>query len=284
MAQVRSKNFGLVKFSIPSGPIYIQIKKLISENKLTTVCTEAKCPNIGECFSRGRATFLILGSICTRNCLYCSIDHGQPKDLDLAEPHKVATAISDLKIKHAVITSVTRDDLFDGGANHFAKTITLIKEYNPLCRVEVLIPDFGDRMSENLGIIIKAKPDIINHNIETVKSLFTKLRPAGNYQLSLDLIKMIRDFNLVAKSGLMIGFGEKKSEIKETLKDLIQAGCQILTIGQYLQSAKKNYPVKKYYSLEEFAYLKEMAEDLGFEKVSAAPKVRSSYQAEDVFC
>lgn len=267
-----------LKVKIGSGPNFSKVRAILSSNKLHTICEEANCPNKAECYSKKTATFLILGDICTRNCGYCSVKTGRPNKVDLKEPDRIAKAVKDLGLNYVVITSVTRDDLEDGGASIFAKTIKKIKD----CKVEVLIPDFkGD--VEALKKIIKAEPDLIGHNIEITKNLFKKARKQGNYDLSLKLLKNIKKIkNITTKSGFMVGLGENYKEIIETMEDLSKAKVDILTIGQYLQPSKQNLKVEKYYSPAEFENLKKIAENFGF-KCIAGPFVRSSYKVKELF-
>jgi len=261
-----------------------RLRKFLRKLNLHTVCEEASCPNIGECFSRKTATFMIMGDICTRNCPYCDVEHGKPKPLDESEPENVAKAVKKLGLRYVVITSVDRDDLPDGGASHFAKTVEKIREYNPSCQIEVLIPDFRGNLGA-LKIVVDSKPDVINHNIETVPSLYKKLRHKGNYKISLKVLENIKKLNssILSKSGIMVGLGETKEEIIRVMEDLIKVNCDILTIGQYLQPSLKHYPVKKYYSDEEFKELEKVGYQLGFKEVYSGKLVRSSYRAEEVF-
>ena len=282
MAEAELRKPAWIKFKIPGGQNYVKIKKIISDKNLHTVCSEALCPNIGECFGCGTATFIILGNICTRNCLYCSVVKGNPLQPDLSEPFKIAEAVKEMSLSHAVITSVTRDDLPDGGASLFCETVLNIKKMNPSCTVEVLVPDFQCDMISSIDKIIATEPDIINHNIEVSKNLYEKLRPLGSYEKSLELISYVSGKALKVKSGLMIGFGESIEDISLTLKDLNQAGCSFVTIGQYLKSLKTNYPVIKYYTPDEFIKIREIALNIGFEKVMAGPLVRSSYHAKEM--
>ena len=278
-----------LKVKIPKGKIYNKVKSLLRKGKLHTVCEEAKCPNIAECFGCGTATFMILGDTCTRDCRYCNIPHGTPNPVKKEEPKKIAKTVKDLKLKYVVITSVTRDDLDSRGAKQFAETIKEIKKISKDCRIEVLIPDL-DGNKELLNIIKKEKPFVINHNIEVVKKLFSKARPQGNYQTSLKLLKNIKKINksvkpqttqIKSKSGLMIGLGETQKDIIEAFKDLRKSDVDIVTIGQYLRPSKKHLPIEKYYSPKEFEELKKQALALGFKKVMAGPLVRSSYHAGD---
>lgn len=254
------------------------VRRILKTKCLNTVCEGARCPNKSECYSRNTATFLIMGSVCTRNCRYCNIGTARPEPLDLDEPKHVAEAVKELGLKYAVITSVTRDDLPDGGAAHFKNCIEEIRKISD-AKVEILTPDFRGKQ-ESLKLIIESMPEVFNHNIETVKSIFKTARPQGNYQTSLDVLKYIADnSSIITKSGLMVGLGEEISEIEETLVDLKNAGVQIVTIGQYIQPSKAHLEVAKYYTLEEFESLKELARKVGFKNYQIAPLVRSSYQA-----
>lgn len=238
---------------------------------------------MGQCFSKGHATFLILGNICTRNCKYCAIPKGQPQPIDPYEPQNIAHAVAELNLEYVVITSVTRDDLEDGGASQFVKTIEAIRNINTNTKVEVLIPDFKYSYQHSLKIIMDAKPDVINHNIEVAKNFYYTLRPKGDYELSLNILAIVTDNGLIAKSGLMIGFGETLDDIIHTLQDVYSAGCRVLTVGQYCASHKGAYPVQKYYTPEEFKEIESIAYNIGFTKVLAAPLVRSSYKAGEFF-
>ena len=254
------------------------------KGKLHTVCQEAKCPNLWECFSKKTATFLIMGSRCTRNCRFCAIDHGPMGPLDADEPQRVARAVADMGLHYVVITSVTRDDLTDGGAGHFAATIEAIRDQVSDALIEVLIPDFkGDKAA--LHTVLDAKPDVLNHNIETVPRLYPMARPQAIYQRSLQLINRVSRYNpeIPPKSGLMVGLGETTDELETTFKDLLTAGCRILTIGQYLQPSRNHLPVVRYVPPEEFAQLRETAMAMGFPEVASNPFVRSSYQAKELY-
>lgn len=254
------------------------VRRILKTKCLNTVCEGARCPNKSECYSRNTATFLIMGSVCTRNCRYCNISPARPEPLDEEEPKHVAEAVNELGLKYAVITSVTRDDLPDGGAGHFKKCIDEIRKISD-AKIEILTPDFkGNR--DALDTIIKAKPDVFNHNIETVKSIFKTARPQGNYFTSLEVLRHIKDnSNMITKSGLMIGLGENFDEIEETLYDLKNAGVDIVTIGQYIQPSKAHLEVTKYYTLEEFEDIKKLAKKAGFKNFEIGPLVRSSYKA-----
>jgi lipoic acid synthetase len=271
-----------LKTEIASGSSFFEIKNILAKSNLNTVCLEAHCPNQGECFNSGTATFLIMGKLCTRNCNYCAVEKGIPLPLDKNEPQKIAQAVKQLGLSYAVITSVTRDDLPDGGAAHFAETIAQIKKENNSTQVEVLIPDFNATTDFSLQKIVNAKPDVINHNIEVAKPLYTKLRPRGSYNKSLSILNGIAKYMIPAKSGIMVGFGENIDDIKTTFEDLLENKCSLLTIGQYLQPDSKKYPVKKYYHPDEFSALKKLALKMGFKKVKSGPLVRSSYHAKEL--
>ena len=259
------------------------VRTILKNNCLNTVCENARCPNKNECYQKNTATFLIMGNICTRNCRYCNIGCEKPEPLNPDEPKNIAKAVKDLGLKYSVITSVTRDDLSDGGAEHFAQTIYEIRKLTPNTKIEILTPDFkGNTVA--LDIIIKAKPDVFNHNIETVENLFKIARPQGNYKRSLNVLKYIKEnSDIPAKSGLMVGLGESEDEIKQTFSDLRAVGRDILTVGQYIQPSKQHLEVDKYYTEEEFEHLKELAKQAGFEKYQIAPLVRSSYNAFKLF-
>ncbi|MBN2517952.1 MAG: lipoyl synthase [Candidatus Altiarchaeota archaeon] len=267
-----------LRVDLPTGKDYLRLKNLLSANGLHTVCQEANCPNIGDCFSRGTATFMMLGDTCTRNCRYCNVAHGEPETLDLDEPMRVARAVRDLHLDYVVITSVTRDDLPDGGAGVFARTIEEIKKSKPDCKIEVLIPDFkGDE--ESLRKVIDARPHIINHNLETVRRLYPTMRAQGDYERSLGVLRNV--CSVTAKSGLMLGLGETGEEVVDSLNDLHEAGVRIVTLGQYLQPSLDHASVKKYYHPKEFEKFKEIAYDIGFDHVESGPLVRSSYHARE---
>ena len=274
-----------LKVKIGGGENYVRMKSLLRSAKLHTICEEAKCPNIAECFGSGTAVFLILGDICTRNCRYCYVRHGIPKKLNPEEPKEVAESVKKLDLKYAIITSVTRDDLEDGGASVFSETVREIKKTSPCIMIEVLIPDFRGNI-ESLKKVIDSKPNVINHNIEVVKELFPSIRPEGNYETSLNLLKNIKkiDKNMKTKSGFMVGLGESKRQIIKTMKDLRDADVDFLTIGQYLQPSRNHVEIKNYYTPKEFDELKQIALDFGFKHVESGPLVRSSYHAEKAFC
>ncbi len=255
------------------------VRKILKHNCLNTVCENARCPNKNECYTKNTATFLIMGNNCTRNCRYCNISCNRPEPLDPQEPKHIAKAVKDLGLKYAVITSVTRDDLTDGGAQHFANCIYEIRKISPDVKIEILTPDFKNK-KEALDIIINAHPDVFNHNIETVRAVFKTARPQGNYDTSLAVLKYIKqNSDIQTKSGMMIGLGETFAQIKETIKDLYSVGCDILTIGQYIQPSKEHLPVAKYYSLEEYEELKKLAASIGIKNYQIGPLVRSSYNA-----
>lgn len=264
------------------GDDYRRIKSLLGRFDLHTVCQEANCPNISHCFEMGTATFLILGYICTRGCKFCDVQRGVPLPVDEEEPKRVAEAIAELKLHYAVITSVTRDDLSDGGASLFAQTIKEIKNKIPNCQVEVLIPDFAGSV-ESLKLVLEAKPDVLNHNMETVKRLYPVVRVGADYQRSLDLILNVKEIDptILTKSGMMLGLGESWEEIIELMSDLRNVNCDLLTIGQYLSPSKEHLPVTKFYHPDEFAQLEIIGEQMGFKHVESGPLVRSSYHAKD---
>ncbi len=255
------------------------VRKILKANCLNTVCENARCPNKNECYTKHTATFLIMGGVCTRNCKYCNISCQKPEPLDVDEPKHIAKAVKDLGLKYAVITSVTRDDLPDGGAEHFAKCIEEIRKISPDTKIEILTPDFKGNI-ESLNTIIKAHPDVFNHNIEAVQGIFKTVRPQGNYDVSLSVLKYIKEnSDIKTKSGLIIGLGENFEQIKETFEDLYNVGCDILTVGQYIQPSKEHYPVGKYYKPEEYEELKKLATSVGIKHSQIGPLVRSSYNA-----
>lgn len=272
-----------LKKSLPKGGDYQRVRNLLSKAGLHTVCKEANCPNMFECFSKDTATFMILGSECTRNCRFCNITQGVPSPVDPGEPLRVAKAALDLNLKYIVVTSVTRDDLDDGGASHFAATLRAIRSMAAHAKIEVLIPDFkGDRGA--LRTVLSAKPDVLNHNIETVASLYPRVRPEAIYERSLSLLQAVKSIDpaMPVKSGIMVGLGETPAELEQTLRDLLSHGCDILTLGQYLQPTPNHLRVEKYYSPQEFEALEKLARSMGFRKIAAGPFVRSSYQAHEL--
>ncbi len=255
------------------------VRKILKANCLNTVCENARCPNKNECYTKHTATFLIMGGVCTRNCKYCNISCQKPEPLDVDEPKHIAKAVKDLGLKYAVITSVTRDDLPDGGAEHFTKCIEEIRNISPDTKIEILTPDFKGNI-ESLNTIIQAHPDVFNHNIEAVRGIFKTVRPQGNYDVSLSVLKYIKEHSdIKTKSGLIIGLGENFEQIKETFEDLYNVGCDILTVGQYIQPSKEHYPVGKYYKPEEYEELKKLATSVGIKHSQIGPLVRSSYNA-----
>lgn len=268
-----------LKVRLPIGQNYSDVKKLMKENKLNTVCEEARCPNIGECWNHRTATFMILGDTCTRSCGFCNIKVGMPTELDLDEPRRVADAVKKLQLRHVVITSVNRDELNDGGASIFSDTVKRIREEMPGCTVEILIPDFKGS-EEAFGIIMQNPPDILNHNLETVEKLYHAVRPQAKYTRSLELINWFKKRGLKTKSGLMVGIGETNEEILNTMSDLVKYNCDILTIGQYLQPTKNHLPVDRFVTLDEFGLFKEEGLKMGFHIVESSPLVRSSYHAD----
>ena len=270
--------------SLPTGPDYEKVRTMLKEGRLHTVCQEARCPNIWECFSRQTATFLIMGSRCTRNCRFCAIAHGQLDPLDFGEPARVAEAAENMELRYIVVTSVTRDDLPDGGAGFFAETIKEIREKVPNMLVEVLIPDFQGN-EDALQVVVEARPDVLNHNLETVPRLYSSVRPEAVYRRSLELLKRVQkyDSTIPTKSGLMLGLGESSVEIRNVLQDLLDAGCSILTLGQYLQPTKEHLPVERYVNPEEFDNWRETALEMGFSSVASGPFVRSSYRAKELY-
>lgn len=268
-----------LKAKIPGGENYARLKNLIDTQRLHTVCEEARCPNMGECWNSGTATFMILGDICTRSCGFCAVKTGRPDyGLDWDEPRRVAEAVQRMRLRHAVITSVNRDERSDGGAPIFAETIRLIRELMPGCSVEVLIPDFKGS-EEALGIVLEARPDILNHNLETVPRLYKTVRPQADYTQSLEVLARSKERGMKTKTGLMLGIGEKTDEVLEVMKDAIKSGCDILTLGQYLQPTKEHLPIDRYVHPDEFLMLKEEGISMGFRHVESGPLVRSSYHA-----
>lgn len=260
-----------------------QIKKTLRKNKLHSVCEEAACPNLNECFSLGTATFMIMGDLCTRRCPFCDVAHGKPLPLDVSEPVNLATTIQELNLKYVVITSVNRDDLRDGGAGHFVHCVTEIRQRAPMTKVEVLVPDFRGRMDIALSILQTAPVDILNHNLETIPRLYKQARPGADYKQSLKLLKAYHDLlpSVLTKSGLMLGLGETKEEVLEVLQDLREHHCSILTLGQYLQPSVDHLAVQRYLPPAEFDEYAELAKNMGFMQVASGPMVRSSYHADE---
>src|SRR6266853_4604513 len=281
-AQPRQPKPEWLKVRAPGSPSYLRLKSLLRDLNLHTVCEEAQCPNIGECWNHGTATFMILGDVCTRACSYCAVAHGRPGAVDAAEPIRVADAIRTLDLNYVVITSVDRDDLPDGGASIFADTIRETRARLPECRIEVLIPDFQGQ-EDALHAVLDARPDVLNHNTETVPRLYRMARSGGRYARTLELLDRSRRYapEIPTKSGLMVGLGEEQDELIETFEDLRKVGCGILTIGQYLRPSAAHAPMVRYYHPDQFADLKRAALDLGFVHVESGPLVRRSYHAHE---
>jgi lipoic acid synthetase len=264
---------------MPGGENYSRLKMLIDEHRLHTVCEEARCPNMGECWNNGTATFMILGDICTRSCGFCAVKTGRPTELDADEPRRVAEAIKLMGVRHAVITSVNRDELYDGGAQIFAETVRQSRLLSPYTKIEVLIPDFqGEEFA--LNIVLDAFPDILNHNLETVPRLYRAVRPQARYERSLELLDRAKRRGFVTKTGLMLGIGEETDEVVNVMRDVQRVGCDILTLGQYLQPTKEHLPVDRFVHPDEFMMLRRIGLGMGFKHVEAGPLVRSSYHAE----
>lgn len=271
-----------IRAKAPSGKGVNRIKKILREKNLSSVCEEAACPNLGECFSHGTATFMIMGDICTRRCPFCDVSHGKPQALDKDEPRLLAEAIAQMQLKYVVVTSVDRDDLRDGGADHFAQCIESIREKSEKTHIEVLVPDFRGRTDKALQILSATPPDVFNHNLETVPRLYRQCRPGADYQGSLELLQTYKQQNpdTLTKSGIMLGLGETREETLQVLKDLRRHHCDMLTLGQYLQPSKDHLPVDRFVTPEEFEALRVIAQDMGFSNVASGPMVRSSYHAD----
>lgn len=273
-----------IRVRIPSGNSVAQLKAKLRENRLVTVCEEASCPNIHECFSHGTATFMILGEVCTRRCSFCDVAHGRPKPPDASEPLTLAQTVADMGLRYVVVTSVDRDDLRDGGAQHFVDCIAAIREHSPATRVEILTPDFRGkgRMDRALEIFAAQPPDVFNHNVETVPDLYRNVRPGADYQWSLTLLQRFKAQHpeVVTKSGIMLGLGETMEQVEQTLRDLRAHDVDMITIGQYLQPSAHHHPVMRYWTPEEFKQLEDFGHALGFSHVASGPLVRSSYHAD----
>ena len=271
-----------IRAKAPTGDRVRQLKSILRENNLFTVCEEASCPNLGECFSKGTATFMIMGDICTRRCPFCDVGHGRPNPLDNREPVNLAKTIRRMGLRYVVITSVDRDDLRDGGAQHFIDCIEQTRQLNPDIRIEILTPDFRGRMDTALEILAKSPPDVFNHNLESVPSLYKKVRPGSDYQWSLSLLKNFKQLypRVPTKSGLMLGLGEEISEVKQVLRDMRAHNVNMLTLGQYLQPSLDHLAVERFVTPDEFDALGEFAYSLGFDQVASGPMVRSSYHAD----
>ncbi len=276
----RSPRPDWLKVRVPSGEDYSRLINIMRENELHTVCEEARCPNIAECWNAGTATFMILGDTCTRSCGFCAVKTGRPTSLDTQEPERVAHATKLMDLRHVVITSVNRDELPDGGAGVFAETIYAVRRSNPNTRIEVLIPDFKAKKS-SLELIFDAKPDILNHNTETVPSMYRMVRPQAKYHWTLGVLQQAKERGLTAKTGIMLGLGEKREELITVMRDLVECKVDILTLGQYLQPSAHHLPVARFLHPDEFAELRDIGLDLGFRHVESGPLVRSSYHAAD---
>ncbi len=271
-----------IRARIPSGPGVTRIKRILRERKLASVCEEGQCPNLGECFSHGTATFMIMGDICTRRCPFCDVAHGKPQPLDPDEPRQLGEAIAEMALKYVVITSVDRDDLRDGGAGHFAECIRAVRARAPETTVEVLVPDFRGRMQPALAAFAESPPDVFNHNLETVPRLYRKARPGADYAWSLELLARFGEQHpeVPTKSGIMLGIGETREEVEQLMRDLRAHGCSMLTLGQYLQPSREHLPVERFLTPGEFDELRQLGEDMGFANVASGPMVRSSYHAD----
>ncbi len=271
-----------IRAKAPIGREVTRIRRILREKGLSSVCEEAACPNLGECFHHGTATFMIMGDICTRRCPFCDVAHGKPQPLDPAEPEQLADAIQAMQLSYVVITSVDRDDLRDGGAEHFAKCISAIRRRMPATRVEILVPDFRGRIETVLPILSETPPDVFNHNLESIPRLYRTARPGADYQGSLDLLKAYkhRRSEVPTKSGLMLGLGETRVEVEQVMRDLREHDCEMLTLGQYLQPSRDHLPVDRYVSPEEFDELRQLGKEMGFTNVASGPMVRSSYHAD----
>jgi lipoic acid synthetase len=271
-----------IRAKAPTDPKVLALKQLLREKDLHTVCEEASCPNLGECFSHGTATFMIMGALCTRRCPFCDVAHGRPQPLDVNEPAHLAEAVRAMNLRYVVVTSVDRDDLRDGGAGHFAACISAIRAASPTTRIEVLTPDFRGRMAPALAALAATPPDVFNHNLETVPRLYLSVRPGADYAWSLSLIKEMKAAlpSVPTKSGLMLGLGEEMDEVHAVLRELRAHDCDMITIGQYLQPSRAHLPVQRFVHPDEFAALGEYARSLGFENVASGPMVRSSYHAD----
>jgi lipoic acid synthetase len=271
-----------IRIKLPTGQETAKIKQLLRESDLHTVCEEAACPNLAECFKHGTATFMIMGDLCTRRCPFCDVAHGKPKPLDENEPRSLADAVQKMALKYVVITSVNRDDLRDGGAGHFAHCIKEIRIQTPQTKIEILVPDFRGRIEKAVEILAAQPCDVFNHNLETVPRLYEKARPGADYQGSLELFRKFHEAkpNVPTKSGLMLGIGETEEEVVQVMKDLLAVGCSMLTLGQYLQPSKDHLAVEEYVTPQQFDRYAQIAKELGFKQVASAPLVRSSYHAD----
>ncbi|HEY9787083.1 MAG TPA: lipoyl synthase [Candidatus Obscuribacterales bacterium] len=279
-SKVKLEKPAWLKVRLPTGEPYWRVKSLIEEHRLNTVCESAACPNRGECWSRATATFMILGNVCTRSCGFCNVITGRPTELDLDEPRRVAEAVDRLKLKYAVITSVNRDELKDGGASVWAETIRQIRHVSPSTKVEVLIPDLMGNW-EALQVILSERPDVLNHNVETVPRLYLKVRPQGNFRRSMELLTRAKQSGLTTKSGLMMGLGESDDEVRDVMREWLKTGCDLITLGQYMQPTPNHLPVDRWVPPETFDMLRDEGLAMGFTNVFAGPLVRSSYHAEE---
>jgi lipoic acid synthetase len=273
-----------IKKRLPAGPQAEATRKILGRHNLNTVCSSAHCPNTGECFAHGTATFMIMGDVCTRACRFCAVRGGTPSALDASEPERVALAAKEMGLRHVVVTSVTRDDLDDGGAAHFAAVIAALRRLNPRATVEVLVPDFKGAM-DSVRIVVDAQPDVFNHNIETVPSLYEKVRPGADYEVSLEVLRVAKRLSrddMLTKSGLMVGLGERHAEIEGVMRDLHEAGCDILTIGQYLSPSREHLAVVEFIEPAMFDRYREIGQAMGFKAVASGPFVRSSYDAFEI--
>lgn len=282
MSLQRMRHPRWLKVPLPAGQNFQAVRKLMAQYNLHTVCQSAHCPNIGDCWGQRTATFMILGDICTRNCRFCAVQSGVPAEIDRSEPQRVADAVKKLTLKYAVITSVTRDDLPDGGAGIFAATIQAIRRVAPQCQIEVLIPDFQGS-NHALSLVLAARPDVLNHNVETVPSLYSRVRPQADYHRSLQVLLVAKQEGFITKTGLMLGLGETDAEVLQVMEDLREINCDLLTLGQYLQPSAAHAPMDRYVTPEEFARLKEKGMAMGFRHIEAGPLVRSSYHAATCF-
>ena len=280
--KVMPKKPAWIRAKPPTGPGVGRIKGILRDRQLSSVCEEAQCPNLGECFSHGTATFMIMGDVCTRRCPFCDVAHGKPEPLDTDEPRQLAEAIAEMALRYVVVTSVDRDDLRDGGASHFAACIEAVRELTPDTTIEVLVPDFRGRMDVALAQFEQYPPDVFNHNLETVPRLYRQARPGADYDWSLDLLERFKaDHPTVpTKSGIMLGLGETPDEVEAVMHDLREHGCNMLTLGQYLQPSRDHLPVARFVTPEEFERLRVLGEDMGFSNVASGPMVRSSYHAD----
>ena len=271
-----------IRAALPSGGGVQRIRRILRQRHLHSVCEEAQCPNLGECFSHGTATFMIMGDVCTRRCPFCDVAHGRPQPLNPAEPHQLAAAIAEMQLRYVVVTSVDRDDLRDGGAQHFVDCIRAVRAQTPATTIEVLVPDFRGRMAVALALFRKAPPDVFNHNLETVPRLYRQARPGSDYAWSLQLLQDFRTQHpqVPTKSGLMLGLGETREEVEQVMRDLRAHDCQMLTLGQYLQPSQDHLPVRRFVSPDEFNELKTLGDAMGFLNVASGPMVRSSYHAD----